>query len=372
MNRIAAIDSWRALAILSVMAFHYLVRFAPPQQGEDLYGFAYVYPAALELGRYGVEVFFVISGMVITMTLLRSRNVIDFGFRRFARLYPAFVVCMTFTFIFVALAGPPTLRVSGADYLGNLTMLADRLGLNFVDGAYWSLAVEVEFYAFVAAAWLVLKQRFWIGMIALGVLGAAYRRFDPHNADMLLLARYMPYFLAGMSAWFILKERRHRAGAMLGLAAAALFVRHAPTLLLLGRPSIVAATAVLAAVGMLIASVVFQLSHPLLAWIGRISYPLYLIHENVGVTIIRQAKAWAAPDWIAIGLAVAVSVLLAWACHEWVERPSAERLRAFWKRRGASAGRIRAAPAREPALSGLEPSYAQPSDGPSAPGEGQS
>lgn len=337
MKRIQAIDSWRAVAILAVMAFHYLVRFAPPLQAQDAYGFDYLYPQLLELGRYGVQVFFVISGMVITMTLLRSRNALDFAFRRFARLYPAFLVCMTFSFAFVALFGPAYFRVGATDYLGNLTLLADRFGFNFVDGAYWSLAVEVEFYAYAAVAWLLLRDRFWLGLIGLGLLGAVAARVDRHNADLILLARHMPYFLAGIAAWFVLKERRQVAGAWLAVSAAALYVAQVDTLALLGSPSLLCAATVATAVAMLVGSVAFDLGNPVLAWIGRISYPLYLIHQNVGVSIIQHLKAFA-PDWIAAGAAVAASVLLAWACHRWVEQPAAARLSALWARRTVLAG----------------------------------
>jgi peptidoglycan/LPS O-acetylase OafA/YrhL len=338
MKRIEAIDSWRAIAILAVMAFHYLVRFAPPAQAEDAYGFDYAYPQLLELGRYGVQVFFVISGMVITMTLLRSRNALDFAFRRFARLYPAFVVCMTFSFAFVALFGPAYFRVGASDYLGNLTLLADRFGFNFVDGAYWSLAVEVEFYAYAAAAWLLLGERFWLGLIGLGLLGAMAARIDQHNADLILLARHMPYFLAGIAAWFVLKEQRRAAGAWLAFTAAALYLAQIDTLTLLGQPSQLCAVAVAVSVATLVVSVATDLSHPALAWIGRISYPLYLIHQNVGVSIIQHLKAFA-PDWMAVGAAFGASVLLAWACHRWVEQPTAARLSALWARRALLAQR---------------------------------
>lgn len=333
-QRIDAIDSWRGIAILSVMAFHYLVRFAPPLQAGDVYGFDHDYSGLFELGAYGVQVFFVISGMVITMTLLRSGAAIEFAFNRFARLYPAFLVCMSFTAAFVSLAGPQLFKVGLADYLGNLTMLAEPLGFRFVDGAYWSLVVEITFYVYVALAWMLLKQRFWLAIVALGLVGAPAERLAPRAADLILLARYMPYFLAGMSAWFILKEKRRAAGGWLGLAALGLFIFHAPTLTLAGRPSELCAGVVFLAICLLIASVAADVGVPLLAWVGRLSYSLYLIHQRVGVSVIAHAKAWA-PDWLAIVLAVGLCVGLAWASYTFVERPAASALKALWRRRPA-------------------------------------
>lgn len=338
-RRIDAIDSWRGVAILSVMAFHYLVRFTPPLQAADVYGFAHVYSPLFELGAYGVQVFFVISGMVITMTLLRSRDAAEFAFNRFARLYPAFLVCMSFTAVSVALAGPALFKVSLADYLGNLTMLAEPLGFRFVDGAYWSLVVEITFYLYVALAWMLLKQRFWLAILALGIAGAPAERLNPGAADLFLLARYMPYFLIGMSAWFVLKAQRPAAGAWLGLGGLALYVFHARTLTLHGAPSHLCFAVVLAAVGLLVASVALDFGVPLLAWIGRLSYSLYLIHQRVGVTVIMHARTWA-PDWLAVALAAAACLSLAWLSYRFVERPAARALKAMWRRRPGVAGAL--------------------------------
>src|ERR1700731_2109574 len=95
------IDAFRGIAILGVLLFHYLVRWAPPWYGINLYGYRRVYPDALVLGALGVYLFFVISGLVITMTVLRSGSALEFVVRRFARLYPAFLVGICLT-----LAGP--------------------------------------------------------------------------------------------------------------------------------------------------------------------------------------------------------------------------------------------------------------------------
>jgi len=338
-QRIDAIDSWRGIAILSVMAFHYLVRFAPPLEPTNVYGFDHGYSRLFELGAYGVQVFFVISGMVITMTLLRSGKAVDFAFNRFARLYPAFLVCMSVTAGFVALAGPRLFRVSLSDYFGNLTMLAEPLGFRFVDGAYWSLVVEITFYLYVALAWMLLKQRFWLAIIALGIVGAPAERINPHAADLIFIARYMPYFLVGMSAWFVLKESRLAAGGWLGLAGLALFAFHARTLTLAGRPSALCVGVVFTAICLLLASVAANIGNPILAWIGRISYSLYLIHQRVGVTVIEHAKAWA-PDWLAIALAVGACVALAWASYTFVEKPAARALKALWRRGRPAVARL--------------------------------
>src|SRR5665213_1905063 len=93
------IDGFRGVAILSVMAFHYLVRWQYPYSVSSQIDLSNNYPTWISIGKCGVDLFFVISGLVITMTILRSRNVGDFATRRFARLYPGFVAAATLIYV---------------------------------------------------------------------------------------------------------------------------------------------------------------------------------------------------------------------------------------------------------------------------------
>ncbi|MGO9672561.1 MAG: acyltransferase family protein [Methylocella sp.] len=349
-RRIDAIDAWRAIAILSVMAFHYLVRFAPPMSVEDIYGFRHSYPLQLEFGRFGVQVFFIISGMVITMTMLRSRDTLDFAFKRFSRLYPAYLVCMTFTFLFVTFFGPISFRVSPLDYIANLTMLAHRFGANPVDGAYWSLAIEIEFYFYIALAWLALKQSFWIGAIALGLIGIPASIISPKVADAIVLAQFMPFFLAGMAAWFALREKRMSEARWLTLAAIVTYVAHWKSFTLLDRASLFAAIALFLTCALAIATIAFNISHPILAYIGRRSYSLYLIHQCVGVSIIQHLTPWT-HELIAIGVACAVSFGLAEASYRVAEQRFGNFLRACLERAAPRIGDWRGASRRRGRIS---------------------
>ena len=96
------------------------------------------------LGRYGVDLFFVISGFVIFMTLNRSANIRAFAVSRFARLYPVFWTAVGIAVAARALDGK--LRMSSGDILANLTMVPELFGAPFVDGVYWTLFYELIFY----------------------------------------------------------------------------------------------------------------------------------------------------------------------------------------------------------------------------------
>ena len=60
------------------------------------------------------------------------------------------------------------------------------------------------------------------------------------------------------------------------------------------------------------------LRHPWLVWLGAVSYPLYLLHQNIGYVVIGRTIDAVGP-WLSRLIALAVVVLLAWGVHELVE-----------------------------------------------------
>lgn len=60
------------------------------------------------------------------------------------------------------------------------------------------------------------------------------------------------------------------------------------------------------------------LRHPWLVWLGAVSYPLYLLHQNIGYVVIGRTIGSVGP-WVSRLIALAVVILLAWAVHELVE-----------------------------------------------------
>ncbi|NVB83942.1 MAG: acyltransferase [Kofleriaceae bacterium] len=318
-----AIDALRGIAILGVIAFHYLVHYAPPESPRDLVGFDYTYSPWLSLGQYGVHVFFVVSGLVIAMTVSRSDGALDFTVRRLARLYPALVVAAPLTFL-VARVGPPEFHRTVSDLFASLTFFAHKLHRHNVDGVYWSLTVEVTFYAVIAASVLVLRTRFWIGPLVLGIAtGVAEIIGYP-----MILAAYWPYFLAGIGGWYLLFDERRRLGLTFLAIAVLLYVGWLrpgglPVDLAIIVP--VAATFSLIAIG-------YQGPYLGLAWLGRRSYSLYLIHNIIGVTLIAKLSPFL-PDAVVVVGVLALMVALASLMFKHVEEPGKDLLLGIWRRR---------------------------------------
>ena len=147
-GRLAGLDLLRLLAALGVLAYHYCFRgYAGAPQLVHV-----GYPELAGTARYGflgVDLFFIISGFVIAASA-QGRSWTAFGIARAARLYPAFLVCMTTTAIVLAIAGSEVHTVTAVQWVANLIMVPRIVGQPFMDGAYWSIVLEIVFYGWVA------------------------------------------------------------------------------------------------------------------------------------------------------------------------------------------------------------------------------
>lgn len=328
----AEIDGLRAIAVLAVIVHHFSRSLLPS-------------------GYLGVDVFFVISGYVITASLTRrsrgkaSELLIDFYSRRVRRLVPALLVCVVLTALMVSWFDPDpavSLRTGVAALFGvsNLYLFrhsADYFGQPVELNPFtqtWSLGVEEQFY--LVFPLLVIVSGFAVGrswglralfgivlassiasltiFVVLGDLNpvAGYylmpARFWELGAGCLLFLGQMcwtqPWTWPPVSPWLAL---------MVGAAAFC-----APRIWSL--PATV--LAVLASV-VLIGSVepgrrVHRwLSHPWLVAIGVLSYSLYLWHWSV-LCLSRWSFGitwWSAP------LQLLLMLTLAWLSYQLVERP---------------------------------------------------
>lgn len=103
----------------------------------------------------GVDLFFTISGFVILMTVDRCKTVLDFVYGRFTRLVPTFWICMITTFIIRKVTDWTEVPTDWGDFFLSGTLLCEYWEIlvksyEMVDGVYWTLSLEVTFYAWIA------------------------------------------------------------------------------------------------------------------------------------------------------------------------------------------------------------------------------
>ena len=334
--RLQELDVLRGLAAFSVMLFHYTVRYAevfapggPPEH-------------ASPLGENAVHLFFMISGFVIFMTLSKTRTALDFIVSRFSRLYPGYWAAVLLTFTVVTLAPLPGRTPTAGQVLANLTMLQSWLRVPPVDGVYWTLAVELSFYAIMLAVFLTgwLRRIEWFVVPWLVLEGAwailGHRHALPKVVEISFLLKFAHLFLAGILFYRLRFEGstplRH---ALLALCFAAHAALH-------GLTAALFAGAFFAAFYALAADRLTWLAARPLVFLGAISYSLYLVHQNIGYTVMRALGSFPRP--LQIAAAVALAVLLASALTFFIERPALRAIRDFFKKRRLAAGPAASAP----------------------------
>lgn len=328
--RLNELDALRGLGALCVLVFHYSTRF------HELFPQAAHVPFSFPGGNYRVLLFFAISGFAIFFSLDRIASVADFAINRFARLYPAYIVAMLLTLGIEFAAHATRLLVGPQAILANMTMLQGFAFIPEVDGAYWTLTVEIAFYFCMIALWRFGGVRrlepllaFWLGLRWLFWLWPDM----PERIIMLLILRYIPFFMIGMLTYRVWRGQRS-------------WLQQVPYVLLAQASVITMETwdiwlvAILLQAGFaaLIAGRLRWIAVRPLLWLGGISYSFYLIHQHVGfVVMLEFAKAGYSP-WIGFAAAFLVALMLGTAINRWVERPAGEAILSWWKGRAQQQG----------------------------------
>jgi peptidoglycan/LPS O-acetylase OafA/YrhL len=305
-DRIAAFDSLRGIAILFVVACHYLA-YAP----FDVAGMR----AGLwlrDFGQGGVLLFFLLSGYLMWA---RGRDASPGSFlrRRLGKIVPAYWVNIGFV---VAAATVSSVYPAFApkDVLGNLLFLEGSLGVRPLSGVYWTLVLEVKFYLlFALVMFTPLRPLFWIVPLAAFAANAALTLAIGRGATFLV---FLPAFFVGAAIAADKGNRRGRAliAAMLAVAAA--------SLALFGQER-----GWQAAVFLIFDAALFLLllrrgwSARWLSFVGSISYSLYLYHMTFGQPILEATAGQFGPvAWAALAATVTVSAfLLSWLSWRFVE-----------------------------------------------------
>ncbi|HXR45754.1 MAG TPA: acyltransferase family protein [Pseudolysinimonas sp.] len=347
--RVNGLDGIRAIAVVLVIVFH-------------------LGPGAVVGGYLGVDVFFVVSGFLITTLLLREREASGrvrlgaFWARRARRLLPALAVLVLVCSTAAYLVGGDVLVGLGRQVLGaatfstNWLLVASGSGY-FGDGMpelfrnLWSLAVEEQFYLVwpLLLVLVLLRMPAWLRVALAALLAAAsaaamwllvdpaatdrvYYGTDTHafglaiGAGLAFAAVHLP---TAAARW----PRAIRAGmpplaalALAGLIALAFLMPGDALVTFRGGLLLVTVLTAVAIAGLLVPGgwLGRLLQTAPLRWVGRRSYGLYLWHWPVFVLLAAALPAWprvGGPGWALGGIAAAVTVVAAALSYRFVEQP---------------------------------------------------
>jgi peptidoglycan/LPS O-acetylase OafA/YrhL len=338
-DRVTEIDLLRFIAAFMVVIYHYTFRgFAA--NGYSPIGFPELVPIT-KYGYLGLPLFFMISGFVISMSI-SSGSLKKFLISRIVRLYPAFWFCCSLTFLIVMLFGAPTFSASWSQYFINLTMLNELIGVRSIDGVYWSLAVELKFYAMMACV-LAFGQlrRIEVFMLLWLVVAGALALYPIERLNSWIIAEYAPYFIAGTVTYFVYTHGFTALRALLIFAAWTLSLHieiqrvawFAKTFNVKMDP-IVIAILITAAFGIMLLIATKRMGIVArMNWValGTLTYPLYLLHQNIGYIFFQKTVGTAHP-YVLLTLLIAGMLLLSYLVHKFIERPFAPLLKAKLER----------------------------------------
>ena len=353
----AEIDGLRAFAVLSVVTYH-------------------AFPASLTGGFTGVDVFFVISGYLITAHIFTSLDEDKFSFfdffqRRIRRIFPALILVMASSLIFgwFALVSEEFQQlgkhiVSGAAFIVNFILVGES---GYFDTAadtkpmlhLWSLAVEEQFYLiWPVVLWLAWRRRYsliWITVLA--AVASFYFNFrfvvsNPTETFFWPFGRFWEMLSGSILAWLMLYKRgsldlaKMRVDTYIGKRVPLFFGRGMIAftenamslgglcLLIYGFVEIksylpfpstwalipVCGALLIIASGSTAWSNRFFMMNPVAVWFGLISYPLYLWHWPI-LSFLQIVESGELPHRNARIIAIALAIFLAWITVRFVEKP---------------------------------------------------
>lgn len=344
----------RGISILLVFIHHVYV-------GAETYGFFPLAPDSalsrmLDAAQYGVELFFIISGFLITDSILRHRSVLSFLKDRVVRIYPAFLAVFAVLALAGWFAGLPFMRENPPATLwallaANLLLLPGLLPLPILLGVAWSLSYEWGFYLFAASArvasgrsrifaplllvavaacllWIYPRAVFFlVGAMVFFRHGGIAAEPNPTRLYRRLSPLGLPLLLAGLAAWATGWDQMTDATATgPGTMQAWLWLATGLALTIPGFDIVARGPATGGSL----------LRCRWILFLGTISYSLYLWHTLVMfVTKRLSAELFSGTsETLAVGVfalsSALVSIPLSWLSYAILERRAGTWLRQQW------------------------------------------
>jgi peptidoglycan/LPS O-acetylase OafA/YrhL len=316
-SQVYVINSLRAIAALMVCVFHFTHH--RDEAGIFMSDGTFV-KYLCYLGHHGVNVFFVISGFVIPFSMYQSRyeimNAGKFITKRLIRLHPPFVLSMLLyalmEFLYWAKGGYQ-ITYDWPRIGHNFLLTAKFFDNDWFQDVYWTLAIEFQYYIFIALTFPLLFGSYrWLSKVLLVLIPLATIQLGYHEKHIFFF--HAPIFAIGMGA-FLLKINRINHIQ---------FIAYVIYNGLLAFNEITEEGAFFAVATALVI-VYAEFRNKWMEWVGDVSYSLYLTHGFAGCQLMyyagRFCEGVSQKIMMLIGAAM-VSILFAWLFARIIEVPS--------------------------------------------------
>jgi peptidoglycan/LPS O-acetylase OafA/YrhL len=310
-SRVLGLDGLRSLAIVSVVLFH----LGKAMEDAKLS----IHPQILyilDFGKYGVQLFFCISGFVISLSLSHHKSSRAFFRSRILRIWPSLIIVNTIILIvwLIESTKNKVLETNLIDYFFSNVLLDPKYAnaltgweVNWTTGVLWSLSIEVFFYIASAIGWYLFRIKSFVFTSGLVVcytllhliIKSQVSQGTLVSVDALIwegLILYLPWFVVGSVMFELVMGKGNRFFARLFLACALIFLELAVTQsrdFILGSNREVHLLVPLVLVSLTWISIVnnrFEsiVNRKLILFTAKISYDLYLSHEFIIRLVVVQ------------------------------------------------------------------------------------
>lgn len=280
-KRLSELDTLRGIAALLVCLLHF--------------GFC-------NFGITGLDLFFMISGFVIFMSISNSKSLKSFWIARFIRLFPIYILSIFIALFFCRICIVPS-PISWNFVAGNLVMLQPVFKTTYFSIVYWTLYIEMMFYLFISVIWVIkmFKNMEWVLLIFLLLslcLHSSYLLINSKSIERIYiltrgylpLVSYFHIFASGIVFYLIYSKGLKLIHVLLlSLCLFLTCITHnisGNAMYFIGWPvRLLIVAGFYLAFFLIINHKARLLSSPYLTVTGAISYALYLEHSTFGIWV---------------------------------------------------------------------------------------
>ncbi len=312
------------------MLSHYTLRY------ENIFTHEGSYPLMFDGANYFVRIFFLLSGFFGAAALVKCEHPFEYIAKRFVKLYPCYWIAIIIIFPLTTFLLKER-SVSSNDFIVSITMFQEVFGFKNVDGAHWTLLLELFFYIDIFIILLLRLNKYADKILLVWIILMLAPYFIPqlHTVPFsyfykltyrLFLRDYAQVFAIG-AAVFLLRDQRRSAKYISGIVIVLCLVLEycvrswQGTVFLLSVALIVYITEELRIRNIKQPKFLDVIGKPF-AFIAGISYPLYLVHQNIGYIIIKYMEKIGLTNEFYLLIPISIMIIFAWFLAKYIERPA--------------------------------------------------
>jgi peptidoglycan/LPS O-acetylase OafA/YrhL len=265
-----------------------------------------------QYGGYGVQIFFVISGFIIPYSLLKGNyrliNYPQFLYKRLVRLHPPYLAALALT-LAIMLVSYRARHVPFPEDITSILRSVFYLHSPPDNPVFWTLLTEAQYYIFIGIFYTLLMSHVRIAyfIVIPAIIFLGHTVLNPY----ILISSYVAYFFIGNVVYMIHTNNGEKISNYFTLIGILLFVGFFH-----GTPPLVFSTVTILFI------LLFKKPIPSLpAFIGKISYSIYLIHFPLGVKLINFFKPRINPsyNWLLFSATTLLLIGTSWAFYKLFE-----------------------------------------------------